>query len=166
MTEELSYDDALHVLRGSLAEVAGNARVFALRARRGGGLLSARDWAELAEIEARLEHDLADTLRLELNVDPWTWSGQTWALYRGVWLALHREPRLVRGIFESARQSPVEQWRAAAPQLEASLWPFFADRTRYLANTLALALHEPAPFPVLIWHPGRRAFRHGNGAAD
>ncbi len=166
MAEELSYDDAVLVLRGSLVEAAANARVFALRARRGGRLLTARDWAQLAEIEAGLEHDLADTLRLELHAEPWTWLARTGAIYRGAWLALQREPRLVRGMFESARNHPVDRWREAAPQLEASLWPFFADRTRYLANTLALALHEPAPFPALIWHPGRRAFRRTNGSAD
>ena len=58
VAEELSYDDAVLVLRGSLVEAAANARVFALRARRGGRLLTARDWAQLAEIEAGLEHDL------------------------------------------------------------------------------------------------------------
>lgn len=164
MPEALSYDEALRALRGALVEAAGNARVFALRARRDGRLMRARDWAQLSEIEARLERDLADTLRLELHADPWPWVTLTRAIYRGLWLALLGEERLVRGLFESARRHPVEDWRAGAPQLEASLWPFFVDRTRYLANTLALALHQPAPFPALLWHPGQRQFKRANGS--
>ena len=159
LENELSYDDAVAVLRGALVEVSGNVRVFAIRSRLGAGLLSGRGWAELARIETKLERDLEDTLRLELRAEPWSWWMRTQALYRGLWLGLHGEPRLVRGLFDNARTHPVEQWRQGAPQLEASLWPLFVARTHHLANILALALDEPAPFDALFWHPSRQEFR-------
>ena len=39
------------------------------------------------------------------------------------------------------------------------LWSFFCPRTHHLANTLALALGEPSPYPALFWHPGQRTFK-------
>ena len=159
MGEEFSYDDAVAALRDSLVEAAANARGFAIRARGRPKLLSARAWAELAQIEALLARDLVDCLKLELHEEPSSPFREMVALLRGLWRALISEPALVRRLYRDASQHPVEAWRAAAPQLEASLWPFFAARTRHLANTTALALNEPQPWPALFWHPARREFR-------
>ncbi len=159
MGDDLSYNEAIAVLRGSLIEASGNARAFAIRSRGRPSLLSARTWEQLAQIEARLARDLEDTLRLELHTEAWTWLARTRAFYRGPRLGLLGEERLVRELYRSAARHPVDLWRAGAPQLEASLWRFFSARTHYLANTLALALNEPAPHPALIWNPGRREVR-------
>ena len=159
MGDDLSYNEAIAVLRGSLIEASGNARAFAIRSRGRPRLLSARTWEQLAQIEARLARDLEDTLRLELHTEAWTWLARTRAFYRGPWLGLLGEDRLVRALYHTATTHPVDLWRAGTPQLEASLWPFFSARTHYLANTLALALDEPAPHPARIWNPARQAFR-------
>jgi hypothetical protein len=159
LSEGLSYDETELLLRNSLVEVSGNARAFALRSRAGARLVSKRSWSELAQIEAQLERDLADTLRLELRSEPWSWLARTRALGRGLGLGITSEAHLIRVLFERVRAHPVERWREDAPQLEASLWPLYVARTHYLANTLALALDEPAPYPALIWNPHRREFR-------
>jgi hypothetical protein len=159
MGEEFSYDDAVAVLRHALLDAAANARAFGIRARGRPQLLSARAWAELAQIEALLARDLTDTLKLELHEEPWSPFRELRALLLGLWRALIPEPALVSRLYREASAHPVESWRAAAPQLEASLWPFFSARTRHLANATALALNEPQPHPALFWHPSRREFR-------
>ena len=159
MGEAFSYDDAVAALRHSLFEASANARAFGIRARGRPQLLSARAWAELAHVEALLARDLTDTLKLELHHEPWAPFGEMWALLRGFWRALISEPALVTRLYREACEHPVESWRTAAPQLEASLWPFFSARTRHLANATALALNEPQPHPDLFWHPSRQEFR-------
>lgn len=159
MAEAFDYDEAVVALRGALAETAAQARAFAIRARGRPALVSARSWAELAEIEAHLARDLEDCLRLELHVDPWPMTVRIRAGLRGVLTALASEPRLVERLLTGAADHPVERWRRAAPQLEASLWPLFVSRTRHLANAAALALNEPQPYPALFWHANRREFR-------
>lgn len=158
MGEEVGYEDALRALRASLAEAAGNARVFAIRSRGAPRLLSAHSWGELAEIETLLVRELVLALRNELRVEPWSYATRLRAGWRGVLGGLRPEAGLVAGLLRELLEHPVERWRAGAPQLEAGLWPFFSARTRYLANTFALALNEPAPHAPLIWHPGRREF--------
>jgi hypothetical protein len=158
VAEALGYDEAVAVLRRALAEAGGGARAFEIRARARPQLLSARSWHELAVIETLLAERLATALSRELRVSPWRFTTRARAGVRFVSGALVPEARAVRGVFERTRAHPVERWRAAAPQLEATLWPFFSARTRYLANVTALALSEPAPYPPLLWHPARREF--------
>jgi hypothetical protein len=120
-------------------------------------------WAELAEIEALLVRGLEEALRRELRIEPWTLSVRTRAGARAVAESLRGEEPLVRALISEARDHPVQDWRRRAPQLESELWPFFVARTEYLANGLALALNEPAPYPVLVWHRGRQEFTRGTG---
>ena len=159
MEEQFGYDDVLRALRSSLVDAQANARAFALRARGRPALVSIRAWGELAAIEVRLARDLADCVRLEMREEPWTLAGRASAVLRGLRRGLVGEERLVMRLFRDTRSHPVERWRATAPQLEASLWPFFVARTHHLANAMALALNEPAPFPAVYWHPGRLEFR-------
>lgn len=154
----ISYDETIVLLRGELRNVARNARVFALRSRGRPTLLGARSWAELAQIEAELQDLLQHTLQLELHVDPWTRWGRSGTALGSFIDSLASERRLLQRLFAGALHHPVEHWRAGVPQLEDALWPFLSARTRYLANTLALALDEPAPFPPLVWQPRRRQF--------
>ena len=155
---DLGYEEVVALLRRELRGVARNARVFGLRSRARPSLMSARSWAELAQIEVELQDILEHTLRLELHVEPWTGWGRT-AVGVGSFIdSLADERRLLTRLFGTAAHHPVERWRAGVPQLEDALWPFLSGRTRYLANTLALALNEPAPFAQLIWHPRRRQF--------
>ena len=141
-----------------LAEATGNARAFAVRARGRPRLLSARAWGELAEIEARLSALVEDVLRGDLRAEPWSLPMRYRAGFGAVVGALRGEPGLLQSLLERARSQPTSSWRRGAPQLEEGLWPFLAERTEHLANTAALALNEPAPFPPLVWHPGRGAF--------
>lgn len=159
MDADLGYDETLRVLRQSLVRAVSNAWVFTIRARGRPQLLSARGWLELVEIERTLGGQLERALRSDLRVEPWSALGRTRSLYRGIWDSLRGERALVVDLFGRASRDPVDAWRRGAPQLEESLWPFFTGRTHYLANTFALALDEPAPFPTVIWHPGRREFR-------
>jgi hypothetical protein len=158
--ESLDYDATLRVLRRTLGKVAGNARAFGMRARGRPELISSRTWAELAEIELLLVAQLQTAIRQELRAQPLTPLVQLSALWRAFRDGLMGgEARLVRRQLHAASSHPVASWRRGAPQLEPSLWPFLEARTHYLANTFALALDEPAPFPPLIWHPGSRSFR-------
>lgn len=158
--ESLDYDATLRALRRTLGEVAGNARAFGMRAKGRPELVSSRTWAELAEIELLLGAQLQATIRQELRAEPLTPLVQLSAFWRTFREGLLTgEARLVRRQLWAASSHPVSSWRRGAPQLESSLWPFFEARTHYLANTFALALDEPAPFPPLIWHPGSRSFR-------
>jgi hypothetical protein len=159
--DALDYDATLRALRASLIEVQGNARAFAIRARGRPSLLSTRGWAELAQIEQRLARDLADSVRLELHEEPGSLVNRARAEIRGLRLGLASEPRLLSHLMEEASSHPIQEWRPLAPQLEASLWPFFAARTEHLANAAALALNEPQPFPPLFWHPARSEFQRG-----
>ena len=159
MAEPFGYDEAVIALRGALVETAAQARAFAIRARGRPALVSTRAWAELAEIEALLARDIQDCLRLELHVDPWPMTVRIRAGLRGLATALASEPRLVERLLTEATHHPALQWRQAAPQLEASLWPLFVARTQHLANAAALALNEPQPYPALFWHAARREFR-------
>ena len=163
MAEALGYDETLAVLRRSLVVATGNAQAFGIRSRARPKLLSARSWAELALIEGLLAQRLTDSLRRELRVAPSTGWGRYQSTWRGLAGGLASEPRYVARLFQELRAHPVEQWRAGAPQLESSLWPFFSARTRYLVNTLALTLNEPSPHPALFWHPGAREFRDSSG---
>ena len=155
---ELTYDETVRALRAALAEVSRHTRAFAVRSRARPRLVSARTWAELAEIEAVLAFGLEETLQRELHVAPQTLLVRARTGARLLAESLRGEEGLVRALFGRARTHPVRDWRAATPQLESTLWPFFVARTDYLANTLALALNEPAPFPLLLWHPGRHEF--------
>ena len=159
MEPRLSWDETLACLRASLADARANARTFGARARSGPSLLSARSWDELAAIEARLARDLEDTIRLELREAPETLATRLRGLVRSARQLFQSEAALVRALYDEALHHPVEDWRAAAPQLEASLWPFFSSRTRHLVNALALALDEPQPHPPIFWHPRERSFR-------
>lgn len=161
VADELGYDETLRALRRSLVVATGNAQAFGIRARGRPSLLSARGWAELAEIEAVLAQHLVQALRRELRAEPLSFWGRTAAMWRGIAGAVAPERSFVARLFRSASAHPVESWRAGAPQLEADLWPFFSARTHHLANALALALNEPAPYPPLFWHPGAREFRGG-----
>jgi len=158
VAQELGYDAAVAVLRAALAESGGSARAFELRSRARPRLLTARSWHELAVIEALLAARLATALSRELRVPPWSLAARARAGATFAARALAPETRVVRRVFERARTHPVERWRAAAPQLEGMLWPFFSARTRYLANVAALALSERAPYPPLLWHPARKEF--------
>ncbi len=159
MESKLDYAAAVRVLQNALLEVAANARGFALRAQGKPTRLSARNWHELAEIEAFLSYQLEQNLRREMKATPWSPFRQMRAMFQGYWIGFGDEEARIRRAHQLVVASPVERWRAGAPQLEASLWPFFQDRTHYLANTFSLALNEPAPFPTLIWRPDRRAFQ-------
>ncbi len=163
MNGGLSYEETVRVLRGALVESEGNSRGFAVRARGRPELVSSHTWQELAEIEDLLAQHLEAALRSELRVVPHTAFTRIRAHWRGLWGGLASERALIRRLFHESTHSQVEAWRAGAPQLEAVLWPFFVSHTQYLANTLALALDEPAPSPPLIWHPGRREFRLRGG---
>ena len=154
---DIGYDEIVGLLRRELGRVARNARVFALRARARPALLSPREWALLAQIEAELQDLLQHTLQLELHAEPWTSGRQLGSLVGGLLDGLRGERPLLARLLREAAGHPVAQWREGAPQLQ-DLWPFFEARTRYLANTLALALDEPAPFPPLVWNPRRREF--------
>lgn len=159
MPDALDYEAAIRVLRGSLLEAGVNLRAFDVRSRGRPRLLTARDWAELAGIEALLAARLEQALARELRVEPWTWPGRVLAFWRGVAGGLAAERAFAASRLRAATEQPVEQWRAAAPQLESTLWPFFSQRTRYLANTMALALDEPAPYPPLVWLPRDLRFK-------
>ncbi len=155
---DLSYDEVVRLLRHELRSIGRNARVFALRARARPALLSAREWGLLAQIEAELQDMLQHTLRLELHVEPWSPWGQLRSTLASFRDGARGERALMTRLFLEAAAHPIERWRVGAPQLEDALWPFMSARTRYLANTVALALDEPAPFPPLVWNPRRREF--------
>jgi hypothetical protein len=158
--ESLDYDATLRVLRKALGEAAGNARGFGMRAGGRPELLSSRIWSELSEIESILGGHLQGAIQQELRAKPWTPAVQLSALWRTLQNGLLAgEARLIQRQLRAASSHPVSAWRRGAPQLEPSLWPFLEARTHYLANTFALALDEPAPFPALIWHPGTQSFR-------
>ena len=150
------------MLRRSLAESSGNARAFSWRSRGKPQLLTARSWAELAGIEALLAARVEQAIQRELRTDPWTTGPWIASLVRiarnGLWGG---ERSVVARTFAETRAHRVETWRQQSPQLEASLWPFFVDRTRYLANSMALALDERTPHPPLVWNPRRRASAPG-----
>ena len=154
---DIGYDEIVGLLRRELGGVARNVRVFALRARVRPTLVSPREWTLLAEIETELQELLQHTLQLELHVDPWTMRRQLGSMLGSLIGGLRGERPLLLALLRDAADHPVERWRAGAPQLQ-DLWPFFAARTHYLANTFALALDEPAPFPPLVWNPRRREF--------
>ncbi len=155
---DLGYEEAIVLLRRELRGVARNARVFALRGRARPALLGAHSWTELAQIEAELQDMLQHTLSLELHVEPWTPWGRVAAGLGSFRDSLAAERYLLQRLLKEAVNHPVERWRTGVPQLEDALWPFLSARTHYLANTLALALAEPAPFPPLVWQPRRRSF--------
>ncbi len=156
---DLGYEDAVRIVRRVLADAAGNARAFSIRSRGRPRLVSARTWAELAEIEAILSAILEESLLRELRVAPWTLGMRYRTGFAAIGGALRGEDGLVRSLFGRARVQPTAEWRAGAPQLEGTVWPFLEARTEHLANALALALNEPAPFSTLIWHPGRQEFQ-------
>ncbi len=158
MGEPLSYDDAVRVLRRGLVESSAHARAFAVRAKGRPKLISARSWQELAQIEALLSRVLAETLRHDLRVDPFTYGVRAVSMLRRIRESLRGEERLVQGLFTETRSHPVRQWREGAPQIKGELWSFFEARTEYLANTFALALNEPSPYAPLVWNPGRQEF--------
>lgn len=160
-SEEIDYNAAVTLVRHLLVGAAGGSRAFSIRARGRPQLLSERGWGELAAIEALLSTRLEQVLQGELRVNPWSGLARARALWCGLRDGLMGEERLLRSLLEEARSTPVEAWRRGAPQLEAPLWGFFAQRTHHLANAAALALAEPAPFPTLIWHPGRHEFQGG-----
>ncbi len=159
MGEGLDYDGALRLLRELLCEAAANTWAFRLRARRSPTLLSERGWMELAEVESRLRHCLEQGIRHELRTDAWTYLLRVRTVARGLRLALVGERAVVERLRHTSACAPLEAWRRGAPQLEQRLWPLLVPRTHHLANALSLALNEPAPFPPLIWHPGRGEFR-------
>lgn len=160
---ELSYDETIRALRRALTEAGAHARAFSVRSRGRPKLISARTWGELGEIEALLVGALEEILRRELRAEPWTLPTRSRTGARALWESLRGEEALVRALFDKARRHPVHEWRRGAPQIERTLWSFFVARTEHLANTLALALNEPAPYPPLLWHPGRREFTHRTG---
>ncbi len=155
---DLSYDEIVSALRDTLVKTARNARSFGIRASGKPERLSAHSWKELAMIEALLSRRLEQALMRELHVEPWSSIRQARASIGGLVDGLRSEDAIVRRIAGAAARHPVEQWRQGAPQLEEALWPFFCARTRYLANTMALAIDEPAPHPPLVWNPGRGDF--------
>ena len=164
MSRSFDYAETLRVLRDTKVQAVGNAWAFGVRAGSSPSLLSPHAWRELGEIESLLEHTLRDVIRRELRAEPAPYFSFLKARWRGLRVGLGNEDSAVRRLLSELTQSSVDQWREGAPQLEASLWPFLTDRTHYLANTLSLALSEPAPYPAMIWHPGRREFssRAGN----
>jgi hypothetical protein len=156
----LGYDEALAVLRGQLVAARANASVFGSLARAGsGGLLSPRGWAELADIEAELARQLEQNLRRELRADPFPVLSAGRAFLRQTVDRFSPERALAQRRLTETRELPLSRWRAGIPQLENGLWDFTIGRSHHLANTLALALNEPAPFPVVVWQPARRQFR-------
>jgi hypothetical protein len=158
MAGEFAWDDAVRALRGALAVSRANVRAFGMRAAGRPGLLTPRQWAELAAIEERLAALLTDALRRELRVEPWTFTSGLRALARTARDVALGERAQVERLLAESRTHPVEDWRAAAPGLEKPLWSLMRGRTRHLANTAALALNEPAPYPPLFWHPARGEF--------
>ncbi len=163
MAGALGYDGTVRLLRSALAKTSGNAWAFQVRSRGQPKLLSASTWKSLCEIEQLLVAQIEQALRQDLRVEPRPWRVALSGQLRGLRVALAAEPGTVRRLHDEAVRARVSTWRERAPQLEARLWPFFVERTQYLANTLALALDEPAVFPALVWHPGRREFRHATG---
>jgi hypothetical protein len=155
----LSYDETIKVLRAALVEVEGNTWAFQVRSRGQPKLLSSHAWRELGEIEALLVESIVEALSCELRAEPWTRFARLRARGRGLLKALAGERGVIERLCREFTHSPVEGWRRATPQLEATVWPFFVARTHYGANTFSLALDQPAPFPPLIWHPGRREFQ-------
>ena len=156
----MDYDEAVRVCRRGLIEAGANAQGFALRAARGGsGRVSAATWSELAQIEHLLKPRLEQALRRELRVEPWPFPTPLQASLMAFWRALAPEGLVARRLFLNAASGAVDRWRTGAPQLEGLVWPFWVERTHYLANTLALALNEPAPYPILMWQPRQREFR-------
>jgi hypothetical protein len=156
----VDYDEAVRVCRRGVLDAAANAQGFALRAARGGsGAVSPATWSELAQIEQLLVPRLEQALRRELRVEPWPFPSTLQASLLGFWRALAPEAMIARRLYLNAASGAVDRWRTGAPQLEGVVWPFWVERTHYLANTLALALNEPAPYGVLMWHPRLREFR-------
>ena len=158
MEGKLEYEDAVRLLRRALVETTGNARAFRVRARGRPQLVSARSWRELSEIENLLAHELFEVLRRELRVEPWKYFMRIRAGWRGISLGIRGEASVVTQLYRESSQAPVDAWRTGAPQVE-ELWSFLCPRTHHLANTLALALGEPSPYPALFWHPGQRNFK-------
>jgi len=156
----VDYDEAVQICRRGMIDAAANAQGFALRAARGAkGQVSAATWSELAQIEQILLPRLERALRQELRVPPWPFPSRPQAHGLGLWRGLGPESAVAPRLFLAAASGAVDRWRSSAPQLEGVVWPFWVERTHYLANTLALALNEPAPYPVLMWHPRQREFR-------
>jgi hypothetical protein len=154
----LGYDEVVRELRVALIACTANAQAFAARRHLARDRISARTWSELAQIEARLAKRLHSALQSELRAQPWTFAARVRATVRSLRDEWSRErPLLVRRLRE-AQALPVAAWRAGNPQLEARVWPFLQNRTEHLANALALALNEPAPFPPIVWHAGRQEF--------
>jgi hypothetical protein len=155
----LSWDETVAVLQGVWVELQSNARAFQTRARGRPALLSAHQWGELADIEALTLPQLERALRSELHVEP----GGTTAQVRIAMGSLRDGLRSERALLEALARRPsahqIESWRAGTPQLEGSLWPWLADRCQHLANAVALALSEPAPYTVVIWQPRERRFQ-------
>ncbi|MCP4007289.1 MAG: hypothetical protein GY725_24160 [bacterium] len=155
---ELEYDEVVRHLRAALVETTRNTRGFSVRARGRPELLSPQAWLELAQIEALLAHQLEQTVQRELKENAWSPLRQMQALFGGLFDGVIGEQSLVTRVAAAAARHPVDQWRAGNPQLEQSLWQLFSNRTHYLANTTALALNERAPYPPIVWNPGRRSF--------
>ena len=156
---DLDYDETVRALRRSLAESNGNARAFSLRSRGAPVLLSGRSWEELSSIETLLAALVEQAIQRQLKIEPWTTGPWVASLARVARNGLFGGERsVVARILGETRSHPVDGWRAGAPQLETSLWPFFVDRTRYLANTMSLALDERAPYPPRVWNPRRQGF--------
>ncbi len=166
MAGTLGYDQVVRLLRSALAQSSGNAWAFQVRSRGRPNLLSGPTWRTLCEIERLLVARVEQALRQDLRVEPRPWQIALSGQLRGLRIALAAERGTVRRLHDEAVRARVSSWRERAPQLEARLWPFFTERTQYLANTLALALNEPAVFPALVWHSGRREFRHATGHRD
>ena len=155
----LDYDEAVRVLRRRLVSSHATASAASSRAGRQDGEVSGRTWSEIAEIDALLVLQLETALTRELRATPWPGLSRARAFYAGIYRGFRGERDLALQLFEEARDEPVGAWRARAPQLEASLWPFWEDRNHFVANSLALALSEPAPFPAVIWISRERRFR-------
>jgi hypothetical protein len=158
--QAFDYDAAVRVLQRSLTAATANARAFGARTYTGHGLISARGWNELAEIEAHMVRLLRAALQRELRTEPRPLAARVRSWLRGERDSWSGERSLIARQLREASSWPVAAWRAGNPQLEAVLWPFFQSRTQHLANQMALALHEPAPYPAIVWHPGRREFRN------
>ena len=159
MTVRLDYDETERLLDRLLVELKANSRAFRIRASGRPQCMSGAQWAELAEIDSLVAATLHEVMRREFRSEPGgPWADLT-AAVTGLTGGLVSERRLLSRLHERCAAQPVERWRAGAPQLEASLWPLFCDRTQHLANSVALALNEPAPHPAIIWQPHLRAFR-------
>ena len=157
--QAFDYDAAVRILQRALTAATANVRAFGARAYTGHGLISARGWNELAEIEAQLAPLLHAALQRELRTEPRPALARVHAWLRGERDSWSGERTLIGRQLREACSWPVAAWRAGNPQLETGLWPFFQGRTQHLANQMALALHEPAPYPAIVWHSGRREFR-------